>query len=77
MGNGGAAALEAREVYHADDRGDPVSTFRWFGHGPWEPGYGAAPLPTDGDEGHTRYYDPDHPTLAALGRVVTGADGRR
>jgi|1186.fasta_scaffold42137_1 hypothetical protein len=68
----GAAGLEAPEVYDAAGWSDPVAAVRWFGEGPWEPGYGATPLPTDTGEGHGDYYDPGHPTLAALGQVVAG-----
>jgi hypothetical protein len=69
-----AAGLEAAEVYQASGGSDPIAVLHWFGREPWEPGYGAHPLPTDRGEGHTEYYDPEHPTLAALGRVVAGPD---
>jgi hypothetical protein len=68
----GAGGLEAPEVYDAAGRADPVAALRWFGAAPWEPGYGATPLPTDADTGHSDYYDPGHSTLAALGEVVAG-----
>jgi alpha/beta hydrolase family protein len=72
MERDGAAGLEAPEVYDAAGWADPVAALRWFGEGPWEPGYGATPLPTDRDTGHSDYYDPGHSTLAALGAVVAG-----
>jgi alpha-beta hydrolase superfamily lysophospholipase len=72
MGSGGAASLEASEVYDAGGWADPVPALGWFGQEPWEPGFGAVPLPTDAGEVHTAYYDPAHPTLTALGQVVTG-----
>jgi hypothetical protein len=68
----GAAGLESPEVYDAAGWADPVAGLRWFGEGPWEAGYGATPLPTDHDTGHSDYYDPGHSTLAALGAVVAG-----
>ena len=70
----GAAGLEAPEVYQASGGADWIAGLRWFGQEPWEPAYGAQALPTDPSEGHTDYYDPAHPTLAALGRVVAGPD---
>jgi hypothetical protein len=72
MGHGGAASLETPEVYQATGGLDPIPGSRWFGEEPWEPWFGAHKLPTDLSEGHTDYYDPAHPTLAALGRVVAG-----
>ena len=72
MGRGGAAGLEAPEVYQASGGSDWIVRLHWFGEEPWEPGYGASPLPTVLGEGHTHYYDPAYPTLAALGRVVAG-----
>jgi hypothetical protein len=69
---GGAAALEAREVYGAWSAADPVSWLSWFGDNPADPFFGDVPLPTELTEGHTDYYDPDRPTLAAIGQVVAG-----
>jgi hypothetical protein len=68
----GAAGLEAPEVYAANAWADPVAGLQWFGEGTWQPDYGARPLATDHSEHHGDYYDPAHPTLAALGRVVAG-----
>jgi hypothetical protein len=72
MERDGAAGLEAPEVYQASGWSDIVPGLRWFGEGAWEPAYGAERLPTDRSEAHGDYYDPAHPTLAALGRVVAG-----
>jgi hypothetical protein len=77
MGWRGAAALEAPEVYAAGSLGDPVSYLGRFGVEPTVPGYGATRLPTDTWETHGSYYDPRHPTLAALGRVVAGTQPHR
>jgi hypothetical protein len=38
--------------------------------------YGATHLPTDGEQGHSDYYAPGHPTLAAIGGVVAGTSWR-
>jgi hypothetical protein len=73
----GAAALEAPEVYAAGSLGDPVSYLGRFGVEPTAPPYGATRLPTDTWETHGSYYDPRHPTLAALGRVVAGTQPHR
>ena len=72
-----AASLEVPEVYDAlggDD--DLIRTVAWSGwHGtPTEwTGYGSTGLPVQDETGHSDYYDPDHPTLAAIGEVVAGA----
>ena len=34
------------------------------------PDYGATALPVDESMGHSDYYEPDHPTVAALGRLL-------
>ena len=51
---------------------DPVSWLQWFGDTPSDPSFGDVPLTTELTEGHTDYYDPDRPTLAAIGQVVAG-----
>jgi Alpha/beta hydrolase len=77
MGVRGAAGLEAPEVYAAGSLGDPVSWLGRYGVEPTLPWYGATVLPTDPGETHGSYYDPRHPTLAALGRVVAGREPHR
>jgi len=77
MGVRGAGALEAPEVYAAGSLGDPVSYLGRYGVEPTMPGYGATRLPTDTWETHSSYYDPRHPTVAALGRVVAGTPPHR
>ena len=68
-----AATLEAPEVYDAGPIGDPVAALGWFGIPPGADPYGSTGLPADPRTGHSEYFDADHPTLAAIGRVVTGA----
>jgi hypothetical protein len=77
MGHGGAAGLEAPEVYAAGSLGDPVSHLGRYGAEPTAPSFGATRLPTDTWQPHSSYYDPDRPTLAALGRVVAGTQPHR
>jgi hypothetical protein len=68
-----AASLEVPAVFDAATPGDPITYAGWFGERhPWEDGYGATDLPTDLLQGHSGYFDPDHPTLAAMGEVVAG-----
>lgn len=68
-----AASLEVPAVFDAATPGDPVTYAGWFGDShPWEDGYGATDLPTDLLQGHSGYFDPGHPTLAAMGGVVAG-----
>jgi hypothetical protein len=69
---GEAEDLEAGEVYGAWSAADPVSWLQWFGDTPSDASFGDVPLPTELTEGHTDYYDPDRPTLAAIGQVVAG-----
>jgi hypothetical protein len=69
---GDAEDLEAEEVYGAWSPADPVSWLDWFGDTPSDPGFGDDDLPTDVTQWHTRYYDRDRPTLAAIGEVVAG-----
>jgi hypothetical protein len=64
--------LEVDEVYGAWSAADPVSWLQWFGDAPSDPSFGDRPMPTELTEGHTEYYDPDRPTLAAIGEVVAG-----
>lgn len=71
--SGDAAALEAREVYHAGSVGDPISWLGWFGMPAGAPAFGATELPVDTWAGHSDYYEPDGATLAAIGEVVVGA----
>jgi hypothetical protein len=72
MERDGDLRREVPEVYDAIGGLDPIGISGWFGEPPFEPEYGATLLPTDPTETHSAYYDPSHPTLAALGAVVTG-----
>jgi hypothetical protein len=63
---------EVPETYDALGGLDAIGRLGWFGEPPSMPAYGATPLPTDWNEGHSGYYDPEYPTLAALGSVVAG-----
>ena len=69
----GAAGLEAPEVYDATALGDPISWTGSFGMLTDAPRFGSDGLPVDWYMGHSDYYAPDHPTLAAIGAVVAGA----
>ena len=73
MEPGGAPGLEAPEVYGATALGDPISWAGLFGTPTHAPRFGAEELPVDWFMGHSDYYAPDHPTLAAIGAVVVGA----
>ncbi len=67
-----AARLEAPEVYGAWSPADPVSWVDWFGPSPWDTDFGDRTLPVDWWQGHTEYFDPEHPTLHAVAEVVAG-----
>jgi hypothetical protein len=68
-----AASLEAPAVFDAAALADPISWLGWFGDGePWEERYGATGLPGSAAMGHSDYFDPRFPTLAAIGDVVAG-----
>ena len=67
-----AASLEVPDVYDAASYGDPISWGNLFGDGTWTPRYGSTGLPVDPFMTHSDYYDPAHPTLAAIGTVVAG-----
>jgi hypothetical protein len=68
-----ATSLEAPEVFDAASAGDVVPFLDWFGdRGTREPRFGSSALPVTPSMGHSDYLDPDHPTLAAIGEVVTG-----
>ena len=67
-----AASLEAPEVFDSGPPGDPVARLGWFGRPPSADGYGSVGLPGDDGMGHSDYYDPAFPTLAAIGEVVAG-----
>ncbi|MCZ2830035.1 alpha/beta hydrolase [Modestobacter sp. VKM Ac-2986] len=69
---GRAGDLEVEEVHGAWTPVDVVSQLRRFGPTPFDPSFGDVGLPTDPTQGHTRYYDRDRPTLAAIGQVVAG-----
>jgi hypothetical protein len=68
--------LEVDEAYRALAPLDPIRWTPDLVHGTslGTDRYGYAPLPTDLDMGHSDYYDPDHPTAAALGRVLVDED---
>ena len=68
-----AASLEALEIYDAGPLGDPVAALGWFGRPPGAGPYGSNGLPVDTWTGHSEYFDADHPTVAAIGEVITGA----
>jgi hypothetical protein len=68
----GAVGLEAPEVYDAASFGDPISWSGYFGGPTYARSYGSSGLPIDRTMGHSDYYDPDFPTLAAIGAVVAG-----
>jgi hypothetical protein len=68
----GAGSLEVPEVYDAASAGDPISWFGYYGRSTWAPAYGSTGLPVDQSMGHSDYYDPAFPTLAAIGGVVAG-----
>jgi hypothetical protein len=67
-----ATGLEVPEVHTAFSPADPISTLEWFGSSPWRPDFGASLLPVDPYTLHWEYYDPDRPTVGAIGEVVTG-----
>jgi hypothetical protein len=67
-----AASLEAPEVFAAAAADDLIARSGWFGTPPTAPIYGATGLPVESAMGHSEYYDPDRPTLAAIGEVVAG-----
>ncbi len=71
-----AADLEVREVYDAAAAGDLVVASRWFGSSTGSPAFGSTELPVAPDAGHSDYYDPEGPTLAAIGQVVAGVRAR-
>lgn len=67
-----AESLEVAEVYDAAAPDDPIAFSRWFGQWTGSPAYGSTGLPTGPHTGHSDYYDPKGPTLAAVGEVVAG-----
>ena len=67
----GAEGLEAPEVYGAASWGDPISWSGYFGDPTWAGG-GYIGLPVERTMGHSDYYDPAYPTLAAMGAVLAG-----
>ena len=68
-----ARSLEVPEVYDATADDDWIAQMSWFGSSPDEDRYGSTALPTDPGMGHSDYYSPEFPTLAAIGEVVAGA----
>jgi hypothetical protein len=77
LAGGGAEQLEASEVYGAASPADPVAWLGWFGSAPSDSSFGDRALPVELTETHTDYYDPDRPTLAAIGEVVAGVRADR
>ncbi|HEY0126699.1 MAG TPA: alpha/beta hydrolase [Blastococcus sp.] len=69
---GDAASLEVAEVYDAAAAWDLVAVSRWFGTGTGSAAFHSTGLPVAPDAGHSDYYDPEGPTLAAVGEVVAG-----
>ncbi len=69
---GDAGDLEAAEVHDATSPMDPISHLGHFGTDTWVPSFGSTALPTDWHTLHGEYYDPYHPTVAAMGEVVAG-----
>jgi hypothetical protein len=67
-----AASLEAPAVFDAAAPGDPVASVGWLGHRTAEVSFGSTALPVTAGMGHSDYLDPDFPTLAAVGEVLTG-----
>jgi len=67
-----AASLEIPEVYDAAAPADLVVLSRWFGRSTGSAAFGSTGLPVDPEGGHSDYYDPQRPTLAAVGEVVAG-----
>lgn len=67
-----AASLEVPAVFDAAGNDDPIAMLGWFGRGTAEEEYGSTGLPEDRSTGHSDYYDPDRPTLPAIGEVVAG-----
>ena len=67
-----ADSLEVPEVYDAASPDDPVVTLGWFGRSTASDRFDSTGLPVDPATGHSGYYDPELPTLGAIGRVVAG-----
>ncbi len=67
-----ARALEVPEVFDAAAPLDPVAALGYFGSTTDGTSFGATELPVEFGMGHSRYYDRDRPTLAAMGEVVAG-----
>ena len=69
---GDARALEVPEVFDAAAPSDPVAALHYFGNTTDGSTFGATELPVEFWMGHSEYYDPGRPTLAAMGEVVAG-----
>jgi hypothetical protein len=69
---GDARALEVPEVFDAAAPSDPVGALHYFGNTTDGDAFGATELPVEFWMGHSEYYDPGRPTLAAMGEVVAG-----
>jgi hypothetical protein len=70
-----ARSLEVPEVFDAASPNDPISTSGFFGSPTYRGSYGSTGLPVVPSLRHSDYYDPDYPTLAAIGEVVAGNGG--
>lgn len=66
--------FEVDEIYEASGAADPIPWPELHGGQTWDPDteLDAVTLPTDLTTTHGAYYDPDRPTLAAVGEVVAG-----
>jgi hypothetical protein len=68
-----AGTLEAPAVFDAASPADLFTKVPLFGdHTTWADSYGSTGLPTAAGMGHSDYFDPQGPTLAAIGEVVAG-----
>ena len=68
-----AASLEAPEVFNAMSPADPIVWYRIGRHGvPATAFYGSTALPVAAAMGHSDYFDPEFPTVGAVGEVVAG-----
>ncbi|MGY1739264.1 MULTISPECIES: alpha/beta hydrolase [unclassified Blastococcus] len=78
---GDAGDLEVGDVYQATGGDDPIRFVPLmpdlpghpvFADAVWDEDYGATALPVEEDMSHSDYYDPDRPTLVAMGEVLVG-----
>jgi alpha/beta hydrolase family protein len=67
-------SLEAEEAYRGRALFDPIRCTPDEVHGPSDDLTGYTSLPTDLTMGHSDYYDADHPTVWAVGRVLVDVE---